>query len=171
MQVIVGNRYIEKFVQNKQIPTDAQFSLKQPTGEVVTIDLQNTVLRIYETGQGNDVKRILKQGRFRNATVEQCLKLFEGAAQRFLLDDMDSKQSKLVQDVLGKTHRRKNTVFIEFNENTQKQTVEIIFKDDDQVDRPYLMRNLESKENVQAFSKREFIEYLLKEYEFIKQVI
>lgn len=171
MQAKTGSRYIEKFVQNKQVPTDAQFALTQPNGEVVTIDLHTTVLRIYENGQGNDVKRVLKKGRFRNATIEQCLKLFEGAAQRFLLDDMDSEQSKLVQDVLEKTHRRKDTVFIEFKENTQMQTVEIIFKDDDNVEQPYLMKYVESKEIVSVFSKREFIEHLLQQYEVIKQVI
>lgn len=170
MQASKGNRYIEKFVQNKKVP-NAEFSLTNPNGDIVTIDLETTVIRIYENAQGNDVKRILKKGRFRNATIEQCLKLFEGAAQRFLLDDMDSEQSLLVQDILEKVHRRKDTVFIELNEKGQKNTYEFMFKDDDEMEQPYFMKCMESKEIVQSFSKREFIEYLLKQYEVIEQVI
>lgn len=170
MQAKTGNRYIEKFIKNKQVP-NVEFSLTSPYGENVTIDLNTTVHRLYESGQGNDVKRILKKGHFRNATIEQCLKLFEGAAQRFLLDDMDTEQSKLVQDVLEKVHRRKDTVFVELNINDSKTMYELVFKDDDRFEEPYFMKEVETKNLVKKFNKRGFIEFLLNQYNSILQVI
>lgn len=162
-------RYIEKFIENKQVP-NTTFALTKPDGTDVTIDLNTTVQRIYENNQGLEVKKILKKGAFRNASIEKCLKLFEGAAQRFLLDDVGGVHSTLVQDILGKAHRRKDSTFVEFNEGDDKQMYEIIFidKDDKQ---PYLMKNWDTKEIVRSFDKREFIEFLLKKYEFIEQVI
>jgi hypothetical protein len=165
-------RYIEKFIENKKVP-NATFSLTKPDGQEVTIDLQTTVKRIYDEGQGHQVKRILKKGRFRNATIEQCLKLFEGAAQRFLLDDMSNESSALVQDVLEKAHRRKDTVFIIFQESEEeKQTAyEVIFIDNDLEEKPYRLKNYDTKEIAKSFTKREFIEFLLQKTDVIKQVI
>lgn len=164
-------RFIEKFIENKQVP-NALFELSKPDGEVVTIDLETTVQKIYEHGQGLEVKKILKKGQFRNASIEKCLKLFEGAAQRFLLDQIGGEQSKLVQDILGKAHRRKDTLFIALNLNGQKHMYEINFLDkDDDCLQPYLLKEVQSKEVVRSFDKREFIEYLLINFEAIEEVI
>lgn len=164
--------FICQFIKNKQVPTNAEFSLTKPDGTEVTIDLDTTVKRIYENAQGNDVKKILKRGNFRNATIEQCLKLFEGAAQRFLLDDMNSDQSRLVQDILEKVHRRKDSLFVELkvSEETVK-TFEFIFKNKDELEQPYSLKEWETKEIVRHFSKRELIEYLLEQHENVLKVI
>lgn len=163
--------YIEKFIENKKIP-NATFSLTKPEGEVVSIDLTTTVQRIHAEGQGQQVRKILKKGRFRNATIEQCLKLFEGAAQRFLLDDMNEDYSTLVQDILEKAHRRKDSTFIELQESKdQKQNYEIIYIDKDELEEPYRLKNYETKEIVKSFNKRDFIEFLLNKHEVITQVI
>ncbi|MEX3623706.1 hypothetical protein [Viridibacillus arvi] len=163
-------RFIEKFIENKQIP-NVVFSLNMPDGVEVTIELTTTVERIYDHGQGLEVKKILKKGQFRNATIEKCLKLFEGAAQRFLLDDIGGEHSALVQDILAKAHRRKDTLFVEFKEGEFKQMYEIIFIDKDECEQPYLLKHMGTKEIVISFDKRGFIEFLLKEYEQIVQVI
>lgn len=163
--------YIEKFIENKKVP-NAIFSLSKPNGEEVSIDLATTVQRIHAEGQGQQVRKILKKGRFRNATIEQCLKLFEGAAQRFLLDDMSEESSKMVQDILEKAHRRKDSTFLEFQESEDhNQNYEVIFIDKDEVEEPYRLKNYDTKEIVQSFNKRDFIEFLLKKHDVIKQVI
>jgi hypothetical protein len=162
-------RYIEKFIENKKIPNET-FTLTAPNGETLSIDLNETVEHIYETGQGHEVKRILKKGQFRNATIEQCLKLFEGAAQRFLLDKYDVEVSKKVQDILGKAHRRKDTLFVELQEGEGKQMYEIIFVDKDEIEKPYLLKNMDTKE-IRPFNKRSFIEFWMEKYPDILQVI
>lgn len=163
-------RYIEKFIENKKVPNEI-FTLTDPDGKVLSIDLKETVKRIYETGQGLEVKKLLKKGNFRNATIEQCLKLFEGAAQRFLMDDYNVELSKMVQDILGKAHRRKNSLFIEFQEKDSKQMYEVIFVDKDERKEPYLLKNMDTKEIQHTFDKKKFIEFLLKKQDDILQVI
>lgn len=162
-------RYIEKFIENKKVP-NTTFTLTAPNGETLSIDLNETVERIYESGQGLEVKKILKKGQFRNATIEQCLKLFEGAAQRFLLDKYDVEMSKMVQDILGKAHRRKDTLFVELQEGEGKQMYEIIFVDKDELEKPYLLKNMDTKE-IRPFNKRSFIEFWMEKYPDILQVI
>ncbi|WP_121616732.1 hypothetical protein [Virgibacillus halodenitrificans] len=163
--------YIQKFIENKKVPNET-FSIMKPNGEEVSINLEETVQRIYAEGQGQQVRKILKKGRFRNATIIQCLKLFEGAAQRFLLDDMNEEYSILVQEILEKAHRRKESTFIEVQESEDyKQIYEILFTDKDEIEKPYRLKNYNTKEIVQNFNKRAFIEFLLNKHDVVKQVI
>ncbi len=162
-------RFIEKFIENKKVPNET-FTLNTPDGEVLSIDLESTVKRIYEANQGFDVKKLLKKGQFRNATHEQCLKLFEGAAQRFLMDDFDIEVSKRVQDILGKAHRRKDSLFIEFNEEGSKEMYEVLFIDKDERKEPYVLRHMDTKE-LRLYDKKGIIEFLMKELGQILQVI
>lgn len=162
-------RYIEKFIENKKVPNEI-FSITKPDGVEVQIDLTTTVQRIYDEGQGSQVKTILKKGAFRNATIEKCLKLFEGAAQRFLLDDMNNEISNKVQDILEKAHRRKNSLFLEMEEGEEKLAYEIIFINRDEREEPYLLKNMNDNE-ITPFSKKAFIEFLLGKNEKIKNII
>lgn len=162
-------RYIEKFIENKKVP-NGSFEMTAPNGEVLSIDLETTVQRIYESNQGLEVKKLLKKGNFRNATTEQCLKLFEGAAQRFILDDFDKELSTKIQEILAKAHRRKDSLFIEFKEDERNQMYEVIFIDKDEREEPYLLKNMDTSE-IRPFNKRAFIEFFMREYGQIQQII
>ena len=49
-------RYIEIFVENKKVPNE-NFTLENPKGNELQIDVSQTIERIYEEGQGNKIKK------------------------------------------------------------------------------------------------------------------
>ena len=161
-------RYIEKFIENKEVP-NILFKLNTPDGPL-SMDLNETVERIYKESKGNEVKKVLKKGNYRNKTILQVTDLFQGFAIGFLLDDYDKDKSKKIKDILHKANQRKDHLFLKMKmENEDVQHFEVVFSIHDE-DRPFRLINNDTKEK-QSFKRREFIEHLLIKEKHIKEII
>lgn len=155
-------RYIEIFVENKKVPNE-NFTLENPKGNELQIDVNQTIERIYEEGQGNKIKKTLKLGKFRNAPIEKVLQVFESVAFQFLLDDYDIEISQKIKYILEEAVRRKSHLFMEVKTvKGHADFYEILFNTKNE-ECPFTIRNNETLEK-KNYNKKDFIEYLLFTY-------
>lgn len=153
-------RYIEKFVENKKVPNES-FVINLPDGNFLSMDLKQTIQRIYKEGKGNEVKKTLKAGMFRNAEMDKVLEVFESLAFQFLLDDYDTKASEKVKKILEESIRRKSNFYLHIlgNEGTDDY-FEVLFNSKNEK-MPFTVVDNETKEK-KEYGKRAFIEEALK---------
>lgn len=165
-ETIAKKRYIEKFINNKSVP-NVMFKLSTPK-ETLSIDLNATINRIYDESKGNDVKKVLKKGNYRNKTILQVLDIFQGFAIGFLLDDYDAEASKKIKDILHKANQRKDHLFLKVEKGeVLHYEVAVSSKDEDQ---PFRLIDNNTRK-AKAYGRREFIEHLLTIEEHITEVI
>ncbi|TBL18323.1 MULTISPECIES: hypothetical protein [Bacillus cereus group] len=159
--------FIEKFVVNKDLP-NIEFSMCLPNNMQAKMDLKDTLQRIKQEGLSGEVKKILKKGQFRNASKDSCLGVFEGAAQRFMLQDFNKELADKVIDVIDKVHQRKETVYLQVVDAGVKIEFEVKFKNHDEEKFPYSLINQDTTNSIR-YTKKDLLEYLIKTD--IKEVI